>query len=242
MEEETDQPFFFRGRWRGQKLWILICASLLAGALVFMLVWINPSSENGRGRASPAGRETSQPEAAAGSAEDPMQDAKGGQPQEPAAQEDGQQPPATPGAGGSAPGIVVEFPEPAGMIPAEPPPGGYGDVLGHWVLNMSGSDYGLTNCHVVMNEDGTISSPPDYDQVFLITGSAYTWREGSSGFSASLRVTLKLNGGQAAIPVEIELAGNVAESLLEITGSFTASPPGEAYGPYAQRGGFAMHR
>jgi hypothetical protein len=44
------------------------------------------------------------------------------------------------------------------------------------------------------------------------------------------------------IPVQVDLAGNVMESMVEITGDFTASPQGEAYAPYTQQGDFIMHR
>jgi hypothetical protein len=242
MEEETAQPFFFRGRWRGRKLWILICASFLAITAVFLLVWINPSSENGAGQASAAQQEAAQLEAPEETANQAPSDTTSGQTQEPAVQDSGEQPSITPGTGENAPGMVVEFPDPTGSGPATPPPGGYTDIRGPWILDMTGYAYGLTNCHIILNEDGTISSPPDYDQVFQIAASTYTWQEGSPAFSASLQLMLKMGSGQVLIPVQVELVGNAAESMLEITGDFTAEPQGEVYAPYAQQGDFIMHR
>ena len=238
MEEEVGQQFTFRGRWRGRKLWILICASLLAVAAVFMLVWIRPSSDNGTGQAAPVQQEAAQPQASG----EPANDAESEQTQEPTAQTGGQQPTITPGSGEDAPGVVVQFPDPVESTPEEPPPGGYKDVYGGWVLDMTGSAYGLTNCHIILNQDGTISSPPDYDQVFQIAASTFTWRQGDPAFSATMQLMLKMGGGQMLIPLKVVLTGNAANSLTEITGDFTAEPQGEAYAPYAQQGDFAMHR
>lgn len=238
MQEETGQPFFFTGRWRGRKLWVLICASILAAAVAFLLVLVSPSLDSEAQQIAGTARETALETARTETAGEGESE----QPQEPAVQEGGQQPLITPGTGEQAPGVVVEFPEPAGITPEEPPPGGYRDIYGHWVLDMSGSAYGLTNCHIVLNEEGTISSPPDYDQVFQIAASTFTWQEGSPAFSASLQLILKMSSGQVTIPVQVDLAGNVAGSMLAITGSFTASPQGEAYAPYAQQGDFSMLR
>jgi hypothetical protein len=238
VEEETGQPFSFIGRWRGRRLWILMCAGLLAAAAVFVLVWFKPVSDDGTGQASPVQHEMAQPEPASGT----VGDTANVQTQEAAEPQGSQQPTTTPRTQGSAPGTVVEFPEPVTSEPETPPPGGYTDICGHWVLDMSGPAYGLTNCHIVLNEDGTISSPPEYDQVFRISASTYSWQEGDTAFSASLQLVLKMGSGQVQVPVQVELAGNVDESMLEIMGNFTASPQGEAYAPYFQQGGFTMQR
>jgi hypothetical protein len=137
--------------------------------------------------------------------------------------------------------VVVDFPDPQQGIP-EAPAGGYEDVSGHWILDMSGYAYGLTNCHIFLEEDGTISSPPDYAQVFEIAYSTYTWEEGSPSFTASLQLMLMMSSSQVLNPVRVELAGTVSDSLLEINGDFTAEPQGEPYAPYAQQGTFVMHR
>jgi hypothetical protein len=242
MEEEVGQPFTFRGRWRGRKLWILLCASLLAAAAVFALVWIKPASDSGTGQAAPAQQGAAQPQASGQPADGPASNTANGETQQPTAQSEGQQPTITPGAGENAPGVVVQFPDPADSTPEEPPPGGYKDIYGSWVLDMSGSAYGLTNCHIILNQDGTISSPPDYDQVFQIAASTFTWREGDPAFSATLGLTLKMGGGQTLIPLQVELVGSVASSFAKITGDFTAEPQGEAYAPYTQQGPFSMHR
>ncbi len=239
MEEETEQPRSFLGRLRGRKLWILVCASLVAAVAVCLLVFlINPSDESDTQEDSPAQQDAEQ-------AQEPDDSADGGvesQPQEAPAQDSGEQPTTAPGTGEGAPATVVAFPDPADGGTVAPPPGGHTDLTGRWVLEMSGDAYGFTNCHITLNADGTISSPPEYDQVFQIMTSAYTWREGDAAFSASLQFVLKLGQGQVAVPVRMELAGNVAGSMLEISGEFTAEPEGEAYALYFQQGGFSMRR
>jgi hypothetical protein len=242
MEEEVGQPFTFRGRWRGRNLWILVCASLLAAAAVFTLVWIKPASDSSSGQATSLQEEAAQPQVSGQPMDEPASNAANGQAQQPTAQSGGQQPTITPGTGENAPGVVVQFPDPVDSTPAEPPAGGYKDVYGNWVLDMSGSAYGLTNCHIILNEDGTISSPPDYDQVFQIAASTFTWREGDTAFSATMQLTLKMGGGQMLIPLRVELVGRAAAPYTEISGDFTAEPQGEAYAPYAQQGPFTMHR
>ncbi|MEW6554613.1 MAG: hypothetical protein AB1384_10040 [Actinomycetota bacterium] len=240
MEEEAGQPFTFRGRWRGRRLWILLCSSILAAAAVFVLVWI-PASDNGAEEAASATQGEARLQASDELTSGNTGGEGSGQAQQPAG-EAGQQPTITPGPGGDTSSIVVQFPDPAGSAPEEPPPGGYRDVYGHWVLDMTGSAYGLTNCHLVLNQDGTISSPPDYDQVFQIAASTFTWRQGDPAFSATLQLTLKMGGGQMLIPLSVELTGSVAASCAEITGEFIAEPQGEAYAPYAQQGPFTMRR
>jgi hypothetical protein len=219
----------------------LLCASLLAAAAVFMLVWIKPSSDNDAGQASPVQQEAAQPEASGEPSDEPANSATNGQTQDPAAGGVGQQPTMTPGTGENAPGLVVQFPDPVDSTP-EPPPGGYQDIYGSWILDMSGSAYGLTNCHIILNEDGTISSPPDYDQVFQIAASSFTWRQGDPAFTATLQLMLNMGGGQMLIPLKVVLRGNAADSFTEITGDFTAEPQGEAYAPYTQQGAFTMYR
>ena len=240
MEEETEQPFIFMGRWRGRKLWTLACAAVLAGALVLLMVWVIPASRGNDELAEAAQQETSRPAAA----EEP--DA-GQQPQEVEQQPESSQPSGgnsptiTPGTEGQTPGVVVDFPDPVVESP-ETPADGYEDIYGHWILDMSGSAYGLTNCHIFLEEDGTISSPPDYDQVFEIAFSSYTWEKGSPSFVASLQLMLRMSSSQVLVPVQIELAGTVSDSLVEVNGDFIAEPQGEPYAPYAQQGTFVMHR
>ncbi|MBN2026392.1 MAG: hypothetical protein JW854_06520 [Actinobacteria bacterium] len=233
MEEEKEQPFIFMGRWRGRKLWTLACAAVLAAALVLLMVWAIPASRGNDERAEAAQQETSQPAAA----EEP----DAGQQPESAQPAGADSPTITPGTGGQTPGVVVDFPDPAGESP-QAPAAGYEDICGHWSLDMSGSAYGLTNCHIFLEEDGTISSPPDYDQVFEIAFSSYTWKKGSPSFAASLQLMLKMSSSQVLIPVQIELAGTVSDSLAEVNGDFTAEPQGEPYAPYGQQGTFVMHR
>jgi hypothetical protein len=244
MEEEVGQPFVFRGRWRGRKLWILLCASLLSTALVLLLVWILPSSHTDDDQAAPAGQETTQPEA--------VEETAGGQPQEDTAQTGeeapavtpqtgGEAPVITPGTGGEQPGLLVDFPDLPGSAPEVPPTGGYENIYGRWVLDMTGSAYGLTNCHVVLEEGGTISTPPEYAQVFEIVASQYQWETGER-FTASLQLIVKVSAGRVMIAVQVELTGTVSGSLVEISGDFIATPQGEAFALYTQQGAFSMHR
>jgi hypothetical protein len=107
---------------------------------------------------------------------------------------------------------------------------------------MTGSAYGLTNCHVVLEEGGTISTPPDYAQVFEIVASQYRWEEASPSFTASLQLIVKMSSGQVMIPVQVELTGTVSGSLVEISGDFIATPQGEAFALYTQQGAFRMYR
>jgi hypothetical protein len=238
MEEEIGQPFVFRGRWRGHKLWILLCASLFSAALVLLLVCVLPYSGKDEEQAALVGQETEQ-EATQPAA---VEETGGGQAPETTSQTGGERPTITPGTGDETPGIVVDFPDLLGGAPEAPPPGGYQDIYGGWVLDMTGSAYGLTNCHVVLEEGGTVSTPPYYAQVFEIAASQYRWEEGSPSFTASLQIILKMSAGQVMMPVQIELTGTVSGSLVEISGDFNATPQGEAFALYTQQGAFRMHR
>jgi hypothetical protein len=239
-QEVTENAFSYKGRWRGRKLWILICATTLAAVAVLFLIWALPSADNGGDAAVGADESEVGAEPAEESAE------PGGvaeeQSQAPVEEPAGQDPTISPGTEAGAPDIVVNFPDPAEGGGEEPPTGGYTDAYGHWVLDMSGSEYGLTNCHIVLEESGVISAPPDYDQVFEIVASEFSWESGSPAFTATLQLILKLGSNQGSVPVAIELSGTVAPSFEEMGGDFIATPQGEAYAPYAQRGTFTMHR
>ncbi|RJP27709.1 MAG: hypothetical protein C4536_13415 [Actinobacteria bacterium] len=238
MQEDKGQQITFMGRWRGRRLWILIGAAVIAAALVLFLVWAIPSSESDTEREAQADQDSQQPATEQPATE---QEADGEEQQDATAPGNGAGPTMTPGTGGDEPGMVVDFPDPAEGIPAAPP-GGYKDIHGHWILDMSGSVYGIANCHIILEENGTISSPPDYVQVFEIAASSYTWADGDPSFTASLQLMLKMGSSPALIPVHIELRGDVSESLQEIGGDFIAEPQGETYAPYAQQGTFAIHR
>lgn len=237
--EVTGEEFSYKGRWRGRKLWILICATALAAVAVLFLIWALPSADNGGDAAVGAGESEVGAEPAEESAE------PGGvaeeQSQAPVEEPAGQDPTISQGTGAAEPDIVVNFPDPADGG-EEPPPEGYMDVYGHWVLDMSGSEYGLTNCHIVLEESGAITAPPDYDQVFDIVTSEFRWESGSPAFTATLQLILKLGSNQGSVPVAIELSGTVTPSFDGIGGDFIATPQGEAFAPYAQRGTFTMHR
>lgn len=249
MEEDTkpdskeagEEDFSYKGRWRGRKLWILVCAAVLAAVAVFFLVWALPSADNGGDEAVGAGESDVSVEPAEPGSAEPGEGIDA-QTQAPAEEPGSQDPTISPGTEATEPDMVVNFPDPADGADEQPPPGGYTDVFGHWVLDMSGSQYGLTNCHIVLEESGTISAPPDYDQVFEIVASEFRWESGSPAFVATLQLILKLGSNQGSVPVAIELSGTVAPSFEEIGGDFIATPQGETYTPYAQRGTFTMHR
>ena len=238
-EGAAGQTFSHKGRWRGRKLWILLCAASLAALVILLMVWALPSSqtsEEGEVRADGIEEAVEEEETPSGGEETP------GQPAEPGAQGGDEGVTMGPGGGGSEPDMVINFPDPADGAGEEPPPGGYTDAYGHWVLDMSGSEYGFSNCHIVLEENGAISSPPEYDPVFEIAASTYEWESGNPAFTASLQVMLKLGAGQALVPVTIELSGTVSSSFAEISGDFIATPQGEIYAPYSQRGTFVMQR
>lgn len=145
------------------------------------------------------------------------------------------------GSEGESPALLLAFPDPAAGVP-EAPPGGYRDICGQWVLDMSADAYGLTNCHIFLERDGTISSPPDYDQTFRIADSGYAWQAGERSFTASLQMVLKMGPEGSPVPVRMDLAGKGAEDMREVRGTFTAQPSGEAFAFYAQQGAFVMLR
>ena len=157
MQEDTEQTFNFRGRWRGRKLWILACAAVLAAGLVLLIVLVIPSSQSNDEKAAAAEQDITQPAAGEEEGAGQQQQPEAGQQQNGSSGQDGgESPTITPGEVGQSPGIVVDFPDPSSQSP-EAPPGGYGDIYGHWVLDMSGSAYGLTNCHIFLEDNGTIS-------------------------------------------------------------------------------------
>jgi hypothetical protein len=115
------------------------------------------------------------------------------------------------------------------------------NIRGHWVLEMRGELYGISNCHLVLEENATISTPGDYGPVFEVSWSEYRYEDASRSFEATLSVMLRM-GAETTIPLDIRLAGKASASLGEITGSFDAVPQGETYFAYGQQGGFRMYR
>lgn len=142
---------------------------------------------------------------------------------------------------GEATRLVFRFPDPASGVPAAPPSGAYENIRGHWVLDMRGAMYGISNCHLVLEEDGTISAPGDYSPVFEVSRSEYRYEDANRSFEATLSVMLRM-GVDTTIPLDIHLSGKASTSLGEITGSFDAVPQGEMYFAYGQQGGFRMCR
>ncbi len=147
-----------------------------------------------------------------------------------------------PGSENGSPRLLFRFPDPDGWEVGPPPEGGYADLSGRWILEMEGSPYSLSNCHLVLNPDGTVSAPPDYEPVFEILESGYRWEPDEAAFQAALQLLLKLGSGPTAVCVELRLQGSVSASLREVTGGFSAVPEGEVYSPYVQQGSFRLHR
>ncbi|MDI6830301.1 MAG: hypothetical protein QME88_03095 [Actinomycetota bacterium] len=244
MERGSAGRFAFTGRWRGRRTWVLATAAFLALALTLAIMWYLPEgggSEDRRAGAAERGGKAGEP---GGSAVTDEELPEAGQER---GRDGGQEAPETGADAGPAPeanvpGLVVEFPDPAGGGGEAKPPGGYGDITGDWVLDMSGSAYGINNCHIRLEENGKIATPPEYEQVFIIKESEYVWDRGTGSFAAGMLVMVRSGPSQAAVPAEIYLVGQVGEGLSEVTGDFVAEPQGETYSPYAQRGTFRMHR
>ena len=223
------------GGWMSnRKLWFGAAALILVVIVVLVLVWVLPSSDNGS---------VAEQEDAAQAVEDEAVEDEVVEEEEPVESGGEQQ-----GGGGitispadNSSGYVVVFPDPADGTDEPAPEGGYTGIAGAWVIDMSGSIYGLTNCHLLL-ENGEISAPDDYDQAFEIMASQYSWDKEGSTFNASLQVMVKLGPDGTGVPANLELQGTVADSLDRIEGDFLAEPQGEAYAIYGERGTFFMHR
>ncbi len=142
--------------------------------------------------------------------------------------------------GGGAPGLTVNFPDPVGGG-EQKPPDGYSDLYGQWIAEMTGSSYGLKNCYLSLESNGSISAPDNYRSVFEVVTSQFKWQSGSPDFAAEVQAVLKL-GNQNQIPLKIELTGQVSESLDNIQGTFSAVPQNETFAAYTQQGNFTLHR
>ena len=229
MEEDRQYPGEGPGLRAGRRIWLQASVIALAAAITLILLLVLPASNSGVDQAGPV-------------EERPAEEAVGEQPAAPPGQDGGQGATVVPGGGGNAPDLVVQFPNPAVGVNTGPPRGGYQDVSGQWVMEMSGSNYGLQNCYLSLEESGAITAPGDYDYVFQIMGSEYRWEQGDPAFNATLQLAVKMGSNQTLIPVKVELSGQVSGSLSEIEGDFTATPQGNAYAVYAQQGRFKMHR
>lgn len=141
-----------------------------------------------------------------------------------------------------SPGLLVRFPDPQDWEAEPLPESGYTDLCGHWVLETEGSPYALSNCHLMLNRDGTVTTPEGYDPVFEIARSEYHWAPGEASFRARLQMVLKMGSSSTTVPVEIQLLGSVSGSLRDIIGCYQAIPLGEAYSSHVQQGGFRLHR
>lgn len=234
------------GKKRASRKWALAAAVALAAAASLSLVWLMPAREEREPAAAAASEETGAREDADGATDNGA--SPGGTP---AAEEnrplsgdetgEGGQVTAPPGEE-SKPPVVVNFPDPVAPEPESPPPQGYEEVAGHWVVEMHGASYGLSNCHLYLHEDGSITVPELYESVFVIQQGSYTWRKGDPSFSATMLVLIKLGPSQAQVPVELALTGEVSDALTEIEGEFSAVPTSDNYAPFAQQGAFFMRR
>ena len=222
-------------------VWALAVAVTLSAAACLSFIWALPYRDeaNGAGEAPDdafpgdgsmqegSGTSTGQGQPSSGEERGP---AEGGQ--------DG----APPASDSQPPSVVLNLPDPVVPKPEKPPPQGYEDVLGHWVADMWGTSYGLSNCHLYLEEGGGVTTPAEYDPVFEILQGSYHWEKGSPAFDAALTVLVKAGSDQNQVPVKLELEGEVLDSFTEIRGNFTAVPQNEAYAVYAQRGSFIMRR
>ena len=222
------------GGWMSnRKLWLGAAALILVVIVALVLVWVLPSSGNGEDVA----QEDIAPPLEEEVVEEEEPSKAGGQ--QGGEQQGGEGITVSPGDDSS--GYTVEFPDPVDGTDEPAPEGGYTDIAGGWVIDMSGYVYGLTNCHLRL-ENGEISAPDDYDMAFEIMTSRYTWDKESSSFSASLQIIVKMGNTGMSVPADLELQGTVADSLTRIEGDFHAEPQSEAYAMYSEQGTFTMNR
>ncbi|NPV60464.1 MAG: hypothetical protein HPY75_12510 [Actinobacteria bacterium] len=251
--------FTFTGRWRGRRTWVFFLAASLSIVLAVALMWYLPARHGEENVAAgarqgetglsgltgtDAGYGVDQPQNGIEPGQDEGQSGADSESGQSGGKEGSATSPNTPSPtpGGDSPGLVVEFPDPTGGGDEPPPAQVHDSILGDWILDMSGSAYGITNCHIRLEENGKIATPPEYEQVFVIKESEYVYEAGTASFAAGMLVMVKLAASQSAVPAEIYLVGQVGKGFTEITGEFVAEPQGEAYSPYAQRGTFSMRR
>ncbi len=145
------------------------------------------------------------------------------------------------GDGGESPGLLIQFPEPEGWGKEEVPEEEE-TIAGHWVVEMEGSPYSVTNCHLMLNHSGDIEIPQNYTSVMDITDGEYRWTPGDDAFRADLGILLKSASDSTPVRIALLLVGCVEPSLDAISGSYEAHLAGATPYPYVQRGGFRMHR
>jgi hypothetical protein len=231
---------------RGIKILIVLASVAMLAGIVLAVALPRNSDETkaqgmqggGQDRASDAGQADQNGNGNATeqdqSAQSPDQSQNGQQP-------DGGSVGMNPGQGSNgSPGLVVNFPDPAGGG-EQRPADGYQDAYGQWIADMTGQTYSLKNCYLTFESDGSIKTPSNYDVVFQLTFSKFEWQGGSPAIAAEVQGVLKL-GNKVQIPLKIDLAGQVSEGFDQITGTFTAVPQVDAYAVYAQQGNFSMHR
>lgn len=231
-----------------------IFALVVAAAAVFVFIWVVPSSGNSETASTTDGSaemiaqnndvpvESSPP---ANNGEEALEET----PVEPeAASEEGpaEESPAEVNPDEEGPDIVIELPPPeedsSQDEDANPSNDNYEDVYGSWILNMTGSFFGLKDCHLDLDEEGKITCPSSYDVMMEIQESEYKWEEGKADFNAVVQVMVKIDYLQVTVPAKIELNGVVTDSLLEVEGDFVAIPLDENFAEYKEEGRFVMKR
>jgi hypothetical protein len=232
-ERETEiSPEPSSGGWwmSNRKLWFGATALILVVIVALVLIWVLPSSDDGS--------DVEQEDTAQQVEEEEVVEEE--EPVEAGSeQQSGEGITVSPADGSS--GYTVEFPDPADGTDDPAPEAGYTDIAGSWIIDMSGSIYALTNCHLNL-ENGQITTPADYDQVFEVMASQYSWDKESSTFVADLQVIVKMGSSGLSVPASLKLEGTVDGSMAQIEGDFYAEPQGEAYAMYSEQGTFIMHR
>jgi len=236
------------------KAMIGIFAFVFAAAAVFVFIWVIPSSQNSETDSTtdgsteiiarnndvpvePSPQENDGEEATEEILDEPEPASEGG------AVEEG---PTEEGPTEEGPDIVIELPPPEEDPSQKEDPGpdkdNYEDVYGSWILNMTGSFFGLKDCHLDLDEEGKITCPSSYDVMIEIEESEYMWEKGKADFQAVVQVMVKIDYMQVSVPAKIELQGVINDSLLEVEGNFKAIPLDENFAEYEEEGRFVMKR
>lgn len=142
--------------------------------------------------------------------------------------------------GGESPGLLIRFPEPENWEGSEPEEDG--TISGHWILEMEGSPYSITNCHLMLTSSGGIEIPDNYTTVVDVTEGEYRWTPEDGTFRADLGILLKLASSSTPVRIAFLLVGTVEPSLDAVSGSYEAHLTGTTPYPYVQQGGFLMQR
>jgi hypothetical protein len=137
---------------------------------------------------------------------------------------------------------IIKLPDPAGSGDEGPPPGGYVDLAGEWVLSLEGEPYGLENCHLYLEEDGSIAVPDDYKALFNLTRGNYEWDSSGGVFRAEMEVVVGGGSSRYVVTVGLALEGGVASTLDRVEGDFQVQSVREGGLPVSQTGSFLLSR